>query len=221
MQISKTFLTFWAVALCAVLVSHATPDSEAQAKAREALRKKMSELEGPPISEAPAATAPATQPAPPPSAPAPAPAPVVEPKPKAAPKPVAQPKPPKPATAPKAVPVAPKPAPVATAPVVGVFQPYPPVDASPPLTTPEQVERMRESVRQKIAELNRQHEAAPAAAAVVLPAARTPLEPIPGPPSSIPASKEAQLAELLKKYQADAITPEQYHTERAKILAEP
>ena len=76
---------------------------------------------------------------------------------------------------------------------------------------------MRESVRQKIAELNSQDEAAH----VVLPTARTPLEPIPGPPSSIPASKEAQLAELLKKYQADAISPEQYHTERAKILAGP
>lgn len=79
MQISKTLLTLCALALCAVLVSHATPDSEAQAKAREALRQKMAELEGPPIAEAPAATAPATQPTPPPSAPAPAP--VVEPEP--------------------------------------------------------------------------------------------------------------------------------------------
>jgi hypothetical protein len=33
------------------------------------------------------------------------------------------------------------------------------------------------------------------------------------------ASKEAQLADLLSKYRADLITPEQYHAERAKIVA--
>ena len=30
-----------------------------------------------------------------------------------------------------------------------------------------------------------------------------------------------RLAELLRRYQADEITPLEYHTERAKIIAEP
>lgn len=49
-------------------------------------------------------------------------------------------------------------------------------------------------------------------------AAFAPVEP---PPSAVPASKDAKLADLLRKYKADAITPEEYHKERAKVLAEP
>ena len=41
------------------------------------------------------------------------------------------------------------------------------------------------------------------------------------PESPLSADKQQRLAELLKKYRADEIGPEQYHTERAKILAEP
>ena len=51
------------------------------------------------------------------------------------------------------------------------------------------------------------------------PAAR--FEPLAAPPSSLPATKEGRLAELLRKYKADELTPEQYHIEKAKILAEP
>jgi len=47
------------------------------------------------------------------------------------------------------------------------------------------------------------------------------LKPIEGPPLPLSADKQQRLAELLQKYKADQITPEQYHTERAKILAEP
>ncbi|MGA3283118.1 MAG: hypothetical protein ABSD57_01490 [Verrucomicrobiota bacterium] len=47
------------------------------------------------------------------------------------------------------------------------------------------------------------------------------LKPIQAPPLPISAAKEAQLQALLGRYKADQITPEQYHTERAKILAEP
>ena len=46
------------------------------------------------------------------------------------------------------------------------------------------------------------------------------LPPIPAPPLPISADKQQRLKELLQKYRADQITPEQYHTERAKILAE-
>ena len=45
--------------------------------------------------------------------------------------------------------------------------------------------------------------------------------PIPGPPPSVSADKEQRLQELLRKYRADQITPEEYHQQRAKILAEP
>jgi len=47
------------------------------------------------------------------------------------------------------------------------------------------------------------------------------LRPIQAPPLPISAAKQAQLQTLLEKYEADQITPEQYHTERARILAEP
>jgi hypothetical protein len=44
---------------------------------------------------------------------------------------------------------------------------------------------------------------------------------IEGPASTLPAAKEQQLSDLLRRYQADEITPSQYHQERAKILAAP
>jgi hypothetical protein len=47
------------------------------------------------------------------------------------------------------------------------------------------------------------------------------LKPIVAPPLPISPAKEAQLQGLLERYKADQITPEQYHTERAKILAGP
>jgi len=58
----------------------------------------------------------------------------------------------------------------------------------------------------------------PDAVAEVKPAAFAPLE---TPPPAVPASKEAKLADLLRKYKADEITPKEYHQERARILAEP
>ena len=45
--------------------------------------------------------------------------------------------------------------------------------------------------------------------------------PIGGPPPAVAADKEQRLQELLRKYKADQITPEEYHQQRAKILAEP
>ena len=47
------------------------------------------------------------------------------------------------------------------------------------------------------------------------------LKPIVAPPLPISATQQAQLQALLEKYEADAITPEQYQAERAKILAQP
>jgi len=45
--------------------------------------------------------------------------------------------------------------------------------------------------------------------------------PIEGPALNISADKQQRLAELLRRYQADEVTPAQYHEERAKILAQP
>ena len=46
-------------------------------------------------------------------------------------------------------------------------------------------------------------------------------KPLEAPALPISAVKQHRLAELLAKYKADQITPEEYHRERAKILAEP
>ena len=45
--------------------------------------------------------------------------------------------------------------------------------------------------------------------------------PLAAPPSAVSADKDQRLQELLRKYRADQITPEEYHQQRAKILAEP
>jgi len=42
-----------------------------------------------------------------------------------------------------------------------------------------------------------------------------------GPPTGLSAAKEQKLNELLTQYRQDLITPQQYHEQRAKILAEP
>ena len=46
-------------------------------------------------------------------------------------------------------------------------------------------------------------------------------QPLEGPALPISAAKQQRLANLLARYQADEITPAQYHQERAKILAGP
>jgi hypothetical protein len=45
--------------------------------------------------------------------------------------------------------------------------------------------------------------------------------PMVAPPTSLFSSKEAQLADLTRRYKADQVTPEEYHKERAKLIAEP
>jgi hypothetical protein len=45
--------------------------------------------------------------------------------------------------------------------------------------------------------------------------------PLEGPPLGISSTKQQRLHELLERYKADQVTPEQYQAERAKILAGP
>jgi hypothetical protein len=47
------------------------------------------------------------------------------------------------------------------------------------------------------------------------------LQPVKAPAPVIAADKKAKLQALLEKYEANQITPDQYHTERAKIMAAP
>ena len=47
------------------------------------------------------------------------------------------------------------------------------------------------------------------------------LPPITPPALGISAAKEERLQELLQQYRADLISPEKYHSERARVLAEP
>jgi len=188
-------------------------DNDIQAKAREALRQKMADLNAKPTptnSPVPAPTNPVTPVAP--IAPVPAPAPVA---------PVIQ----------VVTPVAPV-APVVPPPAV--------VLTSPPQTaSPELQAQALEALRQKKAELDAQQPviaptkaaspqfgAAPAytSAPITRPAPVFVSQTAPtsvAPPAMLSGPKEQRLEELLQLYKTDKITPAEYHQQRAKILSEP
>jgi hypothetical protein len=165
-----------------VLVAPPPVDSEAIAKAREALRQKMNELEMQPTIATPGQPAPAVAPS------TPAAASVVQPQPSAA-----------------------QPAPA-------------PANA-------ENIAKARAAVEQEMKQLKALPPVAAGGAAApteLVPGKTTKQKqillsfpPLQSPPSAVPAAKEQRLQELLRKYRADQITPEEYHQQRAKILAEP
>jgi len=178
----------------------AGPDSEAQAKLREAMRQKMEELNA----QAAPVSAPMAPPAPQPKEvifePAPAPRPVTV----VVPVPV------------ESTPAAPR--------VESVFTP---VDSAAAET---QNDQLLQALRAKLAE-EKATNPAPVVAAPVAPArpaavSAAPVLSIPltanmeAPPSPFSSSKQSRLAELLRRYEADQITPLEYHTQRAQIIAE-
>ncbi len=59
----------------------------------------------------------------------------------------------------------------------------------------------------------------PPAAPAPPPSKPSKFPPLPPPDLPISADKNQKLADLLQRYKADQITPEEYHSERAKILA--
>ena len=198
MQISKTFLVCGA-ALCLIAISAPAADTEADARLREALRQKIAEMNAPQAAPtAPAApTTPATPVTPPPVVPPVTPAPVAP--------------------------------PVAPAPVVTASVPAPAPNITATVEDDAQTARLREAVRARIAEENSKSAVTvpqttitqgsdlnPAVSTVKV-VAPTPTV---APPLPVPSSKEDRLAQLLRQYKADEITPEQYHQQRAKILAE-
>ncbi len=263
MQMSKYFSVLSAAALLAGATNlHA--ETEAQARAREALRQKMLELDAQKPS-APPRTAPA-KPVTPTSAPPP-----VEAAPRQPVVPLAAP----------AVPIstaddaaiararaamrqeiqnlnvqqqpAPRHAaparPVVTTPAPPVTQPTPPPPVAPvvapapaaPLYTPPvaqddaAIARARAAVRQETHDpaapppaptVRGPGKAPRSGATVAFPEAPAPsvapsIRSPEAPPSPVPATKELELAELLRKYRADEISPEDYHKQRAAILARP
>ena len=240
MQISKTLLTLGTAALCLASVSSRAVDSEADLKLREALHQKMSEV-GPETAAptpAPAPSKPVKVTAPKkakpvaPAAPV-APAPVVKSAP-VAPPPVKRP----------AKPVVVAPPVVQSAPVAEPVQP------PPAAMNDEQAERLREAVRVRLAQeaANPAQPQPPivtthgsdleptiSTTKIVAPTTQTappvqmeaPAAPVvkapvvlEAPALPISGSKEQRLATLLQQYKADLISPQQYHEQRAKIIAE-
>lgn len=196
-------------------------DPNAEAKAREALHEKIGEREVQPTAAAPSPLPVAT----PPqyvNTPQVTPTPVVTPAPTVAPAPA---------------PVAVAPAPVAAAPAAVVAAPVaPPVatEAVPVSNRPdtEAEARAREALRQKMQELTGAPAVGnpPAYPVQPPPSGKTPNVVTPTPPTTPPGgnvlvkntgSKERRLDDLLRLYKADQITPQEYHVQRAKILAEP
>ena len=210
----------------AQVVAAPSADAELTARQREAVRKKMQELQAglAPTMATPArpalAAKPQTAPEPRPAVtPKPVPARPAVPAPPKRPVPTpefqtpepapsaAQPAAPQPPSAPRNIPETPAPAPQAT------------VESKPETLSPPSdplVEAVRaaqtEATMKPIAETKKK-------TASMKPAPV--FQPIAGPPLNISSAKQQRLAELLRRYQADEITPGQYHEQRAKILAEP
>lgn len=204
MQTTKFLVVIGTVAAvwAGPLQSLAAPDSEAQAKMREALRQKMEALN--------------TQAAPAPTAPTPAPAPKIAPVAPAAAAPTV--------VVPVPVEAAAAPAVVATAAKSDSKFSDVPESVDNPVA-----EKQREALRQKLTEpvavtaavAAPAHPAAPAPAkaATSVVASQPQAEPAIAPAFS--GSKQGRLAALLQQYKADQITPQQYHMQRAAIIAEP
>jgi DNA polymerase-3 subunit gamma/tau len=217
MQTSKYLLA--AGVLAAVILPlqvQGGPDSEEQARMREALRRA---LEQPHAAQSKPVTAAQPETAPPTST---EPAPVTPP-----PQPAAQPTP--------VAPVAPPPvAPAAVVQTPETFEPVPKADDA------ESLARAREAMRQKLQEMQTTPQPVnpvaavapapapkpsaaptPAATPMTTPVATSNYKPIDVPASPFSAAKQAKLADLLARYRADTITSQEYHAQRAAIIAEP
>jgi len=193
MQTTKVlFLLGLVAALITPTPTYGARDTEEQVKAREALRNKMTELDATSTPKPAAATAPApTQPD--------------------------QPAPPAPA------PAAVAPAPAVSHPGSSFFAPVPEAVENP------NTSRAREALRQQMSAGPN----TPGVAVVITKPGKSDRKPVftepvltPSPKIVVPlppltGSKEAQLAELLQRYTTDQITPKEYHTQRAAIMAAP
>jgi ribonuclease E len=226
----------------------AKPETEAQIKMREALRVKMEELntqEKPPAP--PVATVPkALEPAPVVETPKPTPMPVVKPEVKpVAPKPVkVKAEPAKPKTVVVPVPVE---APVAAPAKVEFSEPVSEAESAaavrmkealqkkmaeldatpaPVVVAPAPAVKSAPAAKPQPKVVVAPEKPAPAkpvapavTAAPVVVAAPAPAK-IEAPASPLPVTKQDRLAELLRRYKADQVNAQEYHSQRAAILAE-
>jgi hypothetical protein len=115
-------------------------------------------------------------------------------------------------------PATPAPAPTVEAPAATVTAPTVP---EPMVGQPGDTEaqaRARTALNEKIVDGGTP---APAAPASTLPTAAPSQKPIIAPALPINTSKAGKLDWLLSLYKTDQLTPEQYHKQRAEILAEP
>ena len=85
-----------------------------------------------------------------------------------------------------------------------------------PKADPETIAKAREAVRQRMQNMSYADSASNAGNSVT-----SNFVPLEGPPLPISSEKHDRLNELLQRYKADQLTPEQYQAERAKILAGP
>ena len=196
-------------------ITPAPADSEAIAKARQAMREKMSELQaqpgGRPTPPAQWTPPPMTKPSPSVAQPTPAPPPAVaQPSPAVAP-PVDQ------ESIAKARDTLHK--------QMKELETQPPAATPAPASSPKVAKGQsgQKPVEAKSQETAGKSEVQPNADKLAKKPAKGALSfpPIQAPPTAISADKETRLAELLRKYKADEITPEEYHQQRAKILSEP
>jgi len=233
MQISKLISAVCAAAFCAGFTAVRAQDTPAQAAARAALMEKMNELETQ-----------SAQPAPPPVVVTPAGAMQV----KASqptnmvvvPSPVAPAQPAQPALATPESKSTPGPEAAQTMPATSEAEVQAKAEAalqqkmseldkqnwaSPtvvPVTPPPQTQPMATSPVKPTPPMTQPAAMSPPSQVNAnYPGKELGLKPIVAPPLPISVGKEAQLRALLARYKADQITPEQYQTARAKILAEP
>jgi hypothetical protein len=81
--------------------------------------------------------------------------------------------------------------------------------------TQTQVDKAAKAEAKAQAKANREKRQAP------LPEGPLAFKPLEAPPLPVSVEKQQKLSDLLRKYKVDEVTPEQYHEQRAKILAEP
>lgn len=212
MQTPKFSLLICALTVCGGLALHAQ-DTPAQAAARQALEQKMKELDANPPSTPPAASA---VPSAEPTAPAAVSVPIA---PSVDDGVVMQPvnKKSKPADAVRA---SQKSADKKlAAEQAAQTKAKAKVDAQTAVAKKAAAKKQAEKAATKASQMAAKSVEAPAP--VVISGKNPGLNPIPAPTLPIPATKQEKLQSLLEKYKADQISPEEYHQQRASILAEP
>ena len=193
MQISKSLLVSGAAAvLCLVGLSVRAADTPVQAKARAVLAEKLKESPAQPAEPRASASAPAVAPAPAPAA-----------------RPAFTPAPPADS---QTITQAREALRKKIQELDGLF-----TDLSGPSVSPESLAKARELLHQAVA----QPQVSNVAQKPEHSQAGSPKFPaLEGPALPISAEKQQRLNDLLRKYQSDQITPEQYHAERARILGQ-